>query len=59
MLADDGRVINNFIVQAMRGDDLTIYGEGTQTKLLFVDDTIEGFIKMMETVKNNWPNQSG
>ncbi len=50
MLADDGRVISNFIVQAMRGDDLTIYGEGTQTRsFCFVDDTIEGLMKMMET----------
>tara|TARA_B100001559_G_scaffold247314_1_gene210532 strand:- start:1269 stop:2222 length:954 start_codon:yes stop_codon:yes gene_type:complete len=50
MLADDGRVISNFIVQAMRGNDLTIYGDGGQTRsFCYVDDTIEGFIKMMET----------
>ena len=50
MLADDGRVISNFIVQAMQGNDLTIYGDGAQTRsFCFVDDTIEGFIKMMET----------
>lgn len=50
MLANDGRVVSNFIVQALRGDDITIYGDGNQTRsFCFVDDTISGFIKMMET----------
>ena len=50
MLADDGRVMSNFIVQALGGDDLTIYGDGSQTRsFCFVDDIIDGFIKMMET----------
>lgn len=48
MLPDDGRVVSNFIVQALRGDDLTIYGDGTQTRsFCYVDDLIEGFIRLM------------
>jgi UDP-glucuronate decarboxylase len=48
MRSDDGRVVSNFIVQAMRGEDITIYGDGTQTRsFCYVDDLIEGFIKMM------------
>ena len=49
MLPDDGRVVSNFIVQAIRGEDLTIYGDGTQTRsFCFADDLIEGFIRLME-----------
>jgi UDP-glucuronate decarboxylase len=48
MLPDDGRVVSNFIVQALRGEDLTVYGDGTQTRsFCFVDDLIEGFIRFM------------
>src|SRR5215204_5648603 len=48
MLENDGRVISNFIVQAMRGEDLTIYGDGTQTRsFCYVDDLIEGFVRFM------------
>jgi UDP-glucuronate decarboxylase len=48
MLPDDGRVVSNFIVQALRGDDLTVYGDGTQTRsFCFVDDLIEGFLRLM------------
>lgn len=48
MHPDDGRVVSNFIVQALRGDDITIYGAGTQTRAFcYVDDLIEGFIRMM------------
>jgi UDP-glucuronate decarboxylase len=44
----DGRVISNFIVQALRGEDLTIFGDGEQTRsLCFVSDTVAGLIKMM------------
>ena len=51
MLADDGRVMSNFIVQALGGDDLTIYGDGSQTRsFCFVDDIIDGFIKMMKRI---------
>ncbi len=49
MLADDGRVVSNFIVQALRGRDLTIYGDGTQTRsFCYVDDLVEGFLRLME-----------
>ncbi len=46
---DDGRVVSNFLMQALRGEDLTIYGDGSQTRsFCYVDDLIEGFIRMME-----------
>lgn len=55
MLADDGRVVSNFIVQALRGDDLTIYGDGTQTRsFCYVDDLIDGFVRLM-----NHPDLTG
>jgi UDP-glucuronate decarboxylase len=48
MLPDDGRVVSNFIVQALRGDDLTIYGDGSQTRsFCYVDDLIEGMVRFM------------
>jgi UDP-glucuronate decarboxylase len=48
MHPNDGRVVSNFIVQALRGEDLTIYGDGSQTRsFCYVDDLIEGFIRMM------------
>jgi UDP-glucuronate decarboxylase len=50
MHPNDGRVVSNFIVQALRGHDITIYGEGTQTRsFCYVDDLIEAFVRMMET----------
>lgn len=49
MLPDDGRVVSNFIVQALRGQNITIYGDGSQTRsFCYVDDLIEGFIRLME-----------
>lgn len=49
MLPNDGRVVSNFIVQALRGEDLTIYGDGSQTRsFCFVDDLIEAMIRTME-----------
>ena len=49
MHPDDGRVVSNFIVQALSGKPLTIYGKGTQTRsFCYVSDMIDGFIKMME-----------
>lgn len=49
MLPDDGRVVSNFIVQALRGEDLTVYGEGSQTRsFCFVDDLVDGFVRFME-----------
>lgn len=48
MHPNDGRVVSNFIVQALRGEDITIYGDGSQTRsFCYVDDLIEGFIRMM------------
>jgi UDP-glucuronate decarboxylase len=48
MLANDGRVVSNFIVQALKGEDLTVYGEGSQTRsFCYVDDLIEGFVRFM------------
>ena len=50
MLEDDGRVVSNFIVQALRGEPLTLYGEGEQTRsFCYVDDLVEGLIKLMNT----------
>ena len=50
MAADDGRVVSNFIVQALKGKDLTVYGDGSQTRsFCYVDDLIEGIIRMMNT----------
>ena len=48
MLPNDGRVVSNFIVQALKGKDLTIYGDGNQTRsFCYVDDLVEGMIRMM------------
>ncbi|MDR3296890.1 MAG: SDR family oxidoreductase [Prevotellaceae bacterium] len=50
MNPNDGRVVSNFIVQALRGENITIYGDGTQTRSFqYVDDLVEGFIRMMRT----------
>lgn len=48
MLFNDGRVVSNFIVQALKGEDITVYGEGNQTRsFCYVDDLVQGFVKMM------------
>ncbi len=48
MHPNDGRVVSNFIVQALRGEDITIYGDGSQTRsFCYVDDLIEGFLRLM------------
>ncbi|MFC1503864.1 UDP-glucuronic acid decarboxylase family protein [Spirochaetota bacterium] len=48
MRYDDGRVVSNFIVQALRGEDITVYGDGSQTRsFCYVDDLVDGIIKMM------------
>jgi len=48
MQVNDGRVIPNFMKQALRGEDLTVYGDGTQTRAFcYVDDLIDGFVKLM------------
>ena len=52
MAVNDGRVVSNFVVQALKGEDLTIYGDGTQTRSFqFVSDLVEGMIRMMATPK--------
>ena len=52
MLMNDGRVVSNFIVQALKGEDLTIYGDCSQTRsFCYVDDLIEGFVRMMDQDK--------
>jgi UDP-glucuronate decarboxylase len=55
MHPNDGRVVSNFIVQALRGEDITVYGEGQQTRsFCYVDDLIDGFLRFMEL-----PGKSG
>lgn len=50
MNVTDGRVVSNFIVQALRGEDITVYGDGSQTRsFCYVDDLISGMVKMMES----------
>jgi UDP-glucuronate decarboxylase len=50
MHPNDGRIVSNFVVQALRGEDLTIYGEGQQTRsFCYVDDLVEGMPRMMDT----------
>jgi UDP-glucuronate decarboxylase len=50
MHPNDGRVVSNFIVQALRGEPITIYGEGSQTRsFCYVDDLIEGFVRLMDS----------
>jgi UDP-glucuronate decarboxylase len=50
MLENDGRVVSNFIVQALRGEELTVYGRGEQTRsFCYVDDLIDGLIRLMNT----------
>jgi len=60
MLANDGRVVSNFIVQALRGEDLTVYGDGLQTRsFCFVDDLIEGFVRFMNQKETVGPMNLG
>jgi UDP-glucuronate decarboxylase len=55
MAIDDGRVVSNFVIQALRGEPIKIYGDGHQTRsFCFVDDLIDGLITFMET-----PNLTG
>jgi len=49
MRPNDGRVVSNFIVQALKGDDITVYGDGSQTRsFCYVDDLVDGLVRMME-----------
>ena len=60
MLADDGRVVSNFIVQALKGENLTVYGDGSQTRsFCYVDDLIEGFVRLMNQDKTVGPVNIG
>ena len=60
MAENDGRVVSNFIVQALAGEDLTVYGDGGQTRsFCYVDDLVEGMIRMMECEGFHRPGQSG
>ena len=52
MAVCDGRVVSNFIVQALKGEDITVYGDGSQTRsFCYVDDLIEGMIRMMNSAQ--------
>jgi UDP-glucuronate decarboxylase len=60
MLADDGRVVSNFIVQALKGENLTVYGDGSQTRsFCYVDDLIDGFVRLMNQEKTVGPVNIG
>ena len=60
MTPDDGRVVSNFIVQAIKGDDLTLYGNGSQTRsFCYVDDLIEGMTGIMEQKESVGPVNLG
>jgi UDP-glucuronate decarboxylase len=48
MLENDGRVVSNFVVQALRGEPLTVYGQGSQTRsFCYVSDLVEGLMRLM------------
>ena len=60
MSPDDGRVVSNFIVQALKGEDLTIYGDGSQTRsFCFVDDLVEAILRTMEQEETVGPINIG
>lgn len=51
----DGRVVSNFIMQALRGEDITVYGDGTQTRSFqYIDDLVEGIVRMMESSREEF-----
>ena len=60
MHPNDGRVVSNFIVQALKGEPLTVYGDGTQTRsFCYVDDLVEGFVRLMDQTKTVGPVNLG
>jgi UDP-glucuronate decarboxylase len=60
MHPNDGRVVSNFIVQTLRGEDITIYGDGLQTRsFCYVDDLIEGFVRLMNQTETPGPINIG
>jgi UDP-glucuronate decarboxylase len=55
MALDDGRVVSNFVVQALKGEEITLYGDGMQTRSFqYVSDLIDGIVAVMETDSNDW-----
>lgn len=60
MNPDDGRVVSNFIVQAIKGEDITVYGDGSQTRsFCYVDDLVNGLCRMMDKTNFNGPVNLG
>ncbi len=60
MHPNDGRVVSNFIVQALKGENLTVYGDGTQTRsFCYVDDLLEGFVRLMNQEETVGPVNIG
>lgn len=60
MAKDDGRVVSNFILQALRGEDLTVYGDGSYTRSFqYVDDLVEGMLRMMQVENFTGPVNIG
>jgi len=60
MSADDGRVVSNFVVQALLGRDITIYGNGEQTRsFCYVDDLVDGLVRMMDQIETRGPVNLG
>lgn len=60
MLPDDGRVVSNFIVQALKGENITVYGDGSQTRsFCYVDDLVDGLVRMMNARDFNGPVNLG
>jgi UDP-glucuronate decarboxylase len=60
MLTNDGRVVSNFIIQALKGQDITVYGKGSQTRsFCYVDDLIEGMVRMMNAENFTGPVNLG
>ena len=60
MLADDGRVVSNFVVQALQGKDITLYGDGEQTRsFCYVDDLVDGLVRMMDQIDTRGPVNLG
>jgi UDP-glucuronate decarboxylase len=60
MALNDGRVVSNFIVQALRNEDITVYGDGSQTRsFCFVDDLVEGMLRLMKCAGITGPMNIG
>ena len=60
MMPNDGRVVSNFILQALKGEDITVYGDGKQTRsFCYVDDLIEAMIRMMNQEEIIGPVNTG